>query len=35
VINAAAAIIVLLVLVFILNGIAVFIRYRYQRKMKW
>lgn len=35
VVNAAAAIIVLLVLVFLLNGIAVYIRYRYQQKMKW
>ena len=35
IVNAAAAIIILLIMVFILNGIAVFIRYRYQRKMSW
>ncbi len=35
VINAAAAIIVLLVLVLGLNGIAIFLRYRSQRKVRW
>jgi len=35
VINAAAAIIVLLVLVLGLNSIAIFLRYRSQRKVRW
>lgn len=35
VINAAAAIIVLLAITFLLNGIAVYLRYRWQRKLKW
>ncbi len=35
IINAASAIIVLLVFVFIMNGIAVYFRYRTQKKMKW
>lgn len=34
-INAAAAIIVLLVITFMLNGIAVYLRYRQQRNVKW
>jgi phosphate transport system permease protein len=33
--NAAAAIIVLLVITFLLNGIAVYLRNRQQRKIKW
>ncbi|PTX15316.1 phosphate ABC transporter membrane protein 2 (PhoT family) [Pontibacter mucosus] len=33
--NAAAAIIVLLLLTFLLNGIAVYLRNRQQRKVKW
>lgn len=35
VINAAAAIIVLLLITFVMNGIAVYLRYRWQRKMDW
>lgn len=35
VINAAAAIIVLLLITFALNGIAVYLRYRWQKKMEW
>lgn len=35
VINAAAAIIVLLLITFIMNGIAVYLRYRWQSKMNW
>jgi phosphate transport system permease protein len=34
-INAAAAIIVLLFITFLLNGIAVYLRNRQQRKVKW
>lgn len=34
-INAAAAIIVLLCVTFLLNGLAVYLRYRQQRKIKW
>lgn len=34
-INAAAAIIVLLFITFLLNGIAVYLRYRQQKKVKW
>lgn len=34
-INAASAIIVLLFITFMLNGIAVFLRYRQQKKVKW
>lgn len=34
-INAAAAIIVLLALTFVMNGIAVALRYRSQKKIKW
>lgn len=34
-VNAAAAIIVLLSITFIMNGIAVFFRYRAQKKIKW
>jgi phosphate transport system permease protein len=33
--NAAAAIIVLLLITFLLNGIAVYLRYRQQKKIKW
>lgn len=33
--NAAAAIIVLLFVTFLLNGIAVYLRYRQQKKVKW
>lgn len=35
VINAAAAIIVLLAITFVLNGVAVYMRHRWQKKMKW
>ncbi|SMO68970.1 phosphate ABC transporter permease PstA [Fodinibius sediminis] len=35
VINAAAAIIVLLLITFVMNGIAVYLRNRWQSKMKW
>lgn len=35
VINAAAAIIVLLAITFVLNGIAVYMRYRWQKKINW
>lgn len=35
VINAAAAIIVLLLITFVLNGVAVYLRYRWQQKLKW
>ncbi len=35
VINAAAAIIILLVITFIMNGIAIYLRNRWQKKMKW
>lgn len=35
IINAAAAIIVLLFITFILNGIAVYLRYRWQKKLNW
>ena len=34
-INAAAAIIILLFVTFLLNGIAVYLRYRQQKKVKW
>ncbi|CAN5761830.1 phosphate ABC transporter permease PstA [soil metagenome] len=34
-VNAAAAIIVLLFLTFLLNGLAVYLRHRQQRKIKW
>ncbi len=33
--NAAAGIIILLAITFLLNGIAVWLRYRWQRKVKW
>ncbi|MCS6822792.1 MAG: phosphate ABC transporter permease PstA [Cytophagaceae bacterium] len=33
--NAAAGIIVLLLITFLLNGIAVYLRYRWQKKIKW
>lgn len=33
--NAAAAIIVLLSITFMMNGIAVYLRYRWQKKVKW
>jgi phosphate transport system permease protein len=35
VINAAAAIIVLLAVTFLMNGIAVYLRYRWQKKLQW
>lgn len=35
VINAAAAIIVLLLITFAMNGIAVYLRYRWQKKVSW
>lgn len=35
VINAAAAIIVLLLITFVMNGIAVYLRHRWQSKMDW
>lgn len=35
IINAAAAIIVLLAITFIMNGIAVYLRNRWQKKVKW
>ncbi|MDX1640151.1 MAG: phosphate ABC transporter permease PstA [Balneolaceae bacterium] len=35
IINAAAAIIVLLLITFVLNGIAVYLRYRWQKKLNW
>lgn len=34
-VNAAAAIIVLLFITFLLNGLAVYLRYRQQKKVKW
>ncbi|MDN3668466.1 phosphate ABC transporter permease PstA [Echinicola jeungdonensis] len=34
-INVAAAIIVLLLITFMLNGVAVYLRYRQQKKVKW
>jgi phosphate transport system permease protein len=34
-INAAAAIIVLLSITFVMNGIAVYLRHRWQKKIKW
>lgn len=33
--NAAAGIIILLVITFVLNGVAVWLRYRWQRRVKW
>lgn len=33
--NAAAAIIVLLLVTFIMNGAAIYLRYRWQKKVKW
>jgi phosphate transport system permease protein len=33
--NAAAAIIILLSITFMMNGIAVYLRYRWQKKVKW
>ncbi len=35
IINAAAAIIILLVLTFIMNGIAIYLRNRWQKRVKW
>ncbi len=35
VINAAAAIIILLLITFLMNGIAIYLRNRWQKKMKW
>ncbi|HLG23084.1 MAG TPA: ABC transporter permease subunit, partial [Candidatus Manganitrophaceae bacterium] len=34
-INAAAGIIVLLFITFVMNGIAVYLRHRYQKKIRW
>jgi len=34
-VNAAAAIIILLILTFAMNGIAVYLRHRWQKKVKW
>jgi len=34
-VNAAAAIIILLAITFIMNGAAVYLRYRWQKKIKW
>lgn len=34
-INAAAGIIVLLAITFVMNGIALYLRYRWQKKVKW
>ncbi len=34
-VNAAAAILVLLFITFAMNGIAVYLRYRYQKKLRW
>ncbi len=34
-VNAAAAIIVLLTITFVMNGIAVYLRHRWQKKIKW
>ncbi|HSY60600.1 MAG TPA: hypothetical protein VK796_01940, partial [Cytophaga sp.] len=34
-VNAAAAIIVLLGITFVMNGAAVYLRYRWQKKVKW
>ena len=35
IINAAAAIIILLLITFLMNGIAIYLRNRWQKKMKW
>ena len=34
-VNAAAGIIILLIITFILNGIAVYLRYKWQKKLNW
>lgn len=34
-INAAAGIIILLIIVFIMNGIATYLRYRYEKRIRW
>lgn len=34
-INAAAAIIVLLLITFLMNGVAIYLRHRWQKKVKW
>ncbi|TAK08435.1 MAG: phosphate ABC transporter permease PstA [Candidatus Manganitrophaceae bacterium] len=34
-INAAAGIIILLIITFVMNGIAVYLRHRYQKKIRW
>lgn len=34
-VNAAAAILILLLVTFVMNGIAIYLRYRWQRKVKW
>lgn len=33
--NAAAGIIILLIITFVMNGIAVYLRHRYQKKIRW
>jgi len=33
--NAAAAIMALLIITFVMNGIAIYLRYRWQKKVKW
>jgi phosphate transport system permease protein len=35
VINSAAAIIILLMITFIMNGLAVYLRHRWQKRTKW
>jgi phosphate transport system permease protein len=35
IVNATAAIIVLLVFTFMLNGLAIYLRNRWQKKVKW
>jgi phosphate transport system permease protein len=35
VVNAAAAIMVLLAITFVMNGVAVYLRNKWQKKMKW
>ncbi|MBL7942408.1 MAG: ABC transporter permease subunit, partial [Flavobacteriales bacterium] len=35
IINSAAAIIVLLLVTFLMNGVAIYLRYRWRKKVKW
>ena len=35
IINAAAAIIILLIITFILNGVAIYLRNKWQKKLQW